>query len=55
VKVWNFNEIGNLQKNVATTLSFPKKEFPPTFFDIMTHFLLHIVDELKICRPIHSR
>jgi hypothetical protein len=25
------------------------------FFDAMTHLVLHAVEELAICRPIHSR
>jgi hypothetical protein len=48
VKVWNPNEIGSLQEDVAFTIYLLKKKFPPTFFDIMIHLLLHIVDELEI-------
>jgi hypothetical protein len=55
VKVWNPNEIGSLKENVAITISFLEKEFPPSFFDIITHLLLHVVDELEICGPIHHR
>jgi hypothetical protein len=29
--------------------------FPPSFFDMMTHLLYHIVDELDICGPIATR
>ncbi len=54
MKVWNPNKIGSLHEDVAITFSLLEKEFPPTFFDIMTH-LLHVVDELKICVPIHTR
>ena len=32
-----------------------KKKFPPTFFDVMTHFLVHLVEELDTCGPIHAR
>jgi hypothetical protein len=54
VKVWNPIDIENLQKDVAITLSLLEKEFPPTFFDVMTHLLLHVVDELDIYGPIHN-
>jgi hypothetical protein len=40
VKVWNPNEIGSLQKDVPIAISFFKKEFPPTFFDITTHLFV---------------
>jgi len=26
--------------------------FPPTFLDLMTHLVIHLVDELEICGPI---
>ncbi len=40
---------------MANTLSVLEKEFPPTFFDVMTHLLLHVVDELDVCKPVHNR
>jgi hypothetical protein len=52
VKVWNLNEIGCFKEDVVVTIYLKKKEFPPTFFDIMTHLLLHVVDELEICGPV---
>jgi hypothetical protein len=33
----------------------PIKKIPPFFFDIMTHLVLHVVDELDICGPIHDQ
>jgi hypothetical protein len=29
--------------------------FPSSFFDIMTHLLYHIVDELDLCGPVSTR
>jgi hypothetical protein len=55
VKVWNPIDIINLQEDVAITLSLLEKEFPSSFFDVMTHLLLHVVDELDICGPVHNR
>ncbi len=48
VKVWNPNDISSLQKHVAITLSLLQKKFLATFFDVMTHLLLHVVDELDV-------
>jgi hypothetical protein len=54
VKVWNLSDIANLQEYLAIALSLLEKEFPPSFFDIMTHLLLHVVDELDVCGPVHN-
>jgi hypothetical protein len=40
---------------VAITLSLLEKDFPPSYFDIMTHLLLHVIDELVVYGPIHNR
>jgi hypothetical protein len=37
------------------TIVLLEQQFPPSFFDIMTHLLVHLVKELKICGPIHTR
>ena len=29
--------------------------FPPGFFDVMTHLVVHLVDELELCGPLHAR
>jgi hypothetical protein len=29
--------------------------FPLGFFDMMTHFIIHLIDELKICGPVGAR
>jgi hypothetical protein len=31
-----------------------KMEMPPTFFDVMTHLVLHLVEELDLCGPINT-
>jgi len=55
VKVWNLANIGNFQEaNVAITLSLLEKKISLTFFDVMTHLLLHVVDELDVYGPIHN-
>ncbi len=32
-----------------------EQEFPPSFFDIMMHLLVHLVEELQICNLVHTR
>jgi hypothetical protein len=41
--------------DAVVALSMLEKEFPPTFHDIMMHLLIHLVEELFICSPVHSR
>ena len=42
-------------EEVAETLSCLEREFPPAFFDIMVHLTVHLVEELFICGPVHTR
>jgi hypothetical protein len=32
-----------------------KMTMPPSFFDIMVHLIFHLVDELDMCGPVHTR
>ena len=43
-----------LQKDVAQCLVSFELVFPPSFFDIMTHLLLHLVEEIAILGPVFS-
>jgi hypothetical protein len=47
--------IGELKKEVAMTLVSLQQELPPSFFDIMMHLLVHLVEELEICKLDHTR
>jgi hypothetical protein len=29
--------------------------FPPSFFDIMTHLVVNLVDEVELCGPVYAR
>jgi hypothetical protein len=53
-KVWD-PSLPSLKKDVGVTLSIIEWELPGAFFDVMTHLVLHVVEELAICRPVHSR
>ncbi len=39
--------IGELKNEVVVTLVLLERKFPPSFFDIMTHLLVHLVEELE--------
>jgi hypothetical protein len=39
----------------AETLCLLEVWFPPGFFDIMTYLVIHLVEEVDICGPVHSR
>ena len=54
-KVIRISEIGPLRTCAAEVLCLLEVNFPPGFFDIMTHLVIHLVDELEICGPVHAR
>jgi hypothetical protein len=41
--------------DVAEVLVLLEKVFPPTFFDIMVHLIVHLVEEFFLCGPIQTR
>ena len=48
-------EMSNLNHYVAETMSLIKVWFPPAYFDIMPHLVVHLVEELDWFGPVHSR
>ena len=50
-KVWDPAQTENLREDVAVTLCLMEITFPPTFFDVMSHLPLHLVEELIILGP----
>jgi hypothetical protein len=54
-KVYNPADFASLQAYVAESVAVLEMEFPPTFFDIMTHLSYHLVEELDICGPVTTR
>ena len=41
--------------DAADALCLLEKFFPPMFMDIMSHLMIHLVEELYICGPAHYR
>ena len=44
-----------LFEECSKTLCLMEKMFPPSFFDVMVHLTIHLVEELFICGPVHIR
>ncbi len=55
MKFWDPKDFQALRDDVATTLSLLEWELLITFFYIMTHLTLHVVEELDICGPVHAK
>jgi len=45
---WVLQELAALQNDVVQCLVSFELVFPPSFFDIMTHLLVHLVKEINI-------
>ncbi|KAL3698568.1 hypothetical protein R1sor_012644 [Riccia sorocarpa] len=54
-KIWNLADLPGLKEEVAITLVLMETHLPPAFFDNMTHLLIHLVEELGMCGPVHCR
>jgi hypothetical protein len=49
------NEMPALKTYVAETLCLMELWFPPGFFDITTHLVIHLIEEVQLCGPVHAR
>jgi hypothetical protein len=54
-KTVNGGEKEQLLADVAETMCMLEKEFPASFFDIMSHLPNHLVEQLFQCGPVHTR
>jgi hypothetical protein len=50
-KTWK----AQLIDDAVIALCMLEKEFPLGFFNIITHLVIHLANELFICGPIHTR
>ena len=46
------NTLDKLQTDIVHTLYRLEMNFPPTFFDISVHLLVHLVDQIKALDPM---
>ena len=54
-KTVDMAERETLFEECVETLCLMEKLFPPSFFDVMVHLTIHLVEELFICGPVHVR
>nr|GLL44682.1 uncharacterized protein LOC109154135 [Ipomoea trifida] len=54
-RVLNVKELDNLQSRLVLTLCHMEMIFPPSFFTVMVHLVVHLVDEVKLGGPVPYR
>ncbi|XP_019179175.1 PREDICTED: uncharacterized protein LOC109174391 [Ipomoea nil] len=54
-KVIDPDKLDELQNGIVVTLSQLEMYFPPSFFDVMVHLVVHLVREIKQCGPAYLR
>lgn len=54
-KVVDESQKEGMRADVAETICSLEKELPPSVFVIMMHLPIHLVQELFICGPVHTR
>ena len=54
-KVLNVEELRALEKRITVTLCELERIFPPFFFTVMVHLVMHLASEAKVVGPIHYR
>lgn len=53
-KVLSVDRLEELEKQIAETLCRLEMIFPPSFFTIMVHLVVHLATEAKLAGPVHS-
>ena len=51
-KVIDPRQLDALENEVAIVLCQLEMYFPPSFFDIMVHLIVHLMREIRLCDPI---
>jgi hypothetical protein len=54
LKVIDPSKMEVLKDKVAKTMSSLAKNIPPICFNVMTRLVVHLVEELDMCGPIHT-
>lgn len=54
-KVIDPTQLEAMQSEVVKTMCLLEMIFPPSFFDIMVHLIVHLVREVKLCGPVFLR
>ena len=51
----NVSEIQSMKDRSALLMCNLEKVLPPSFFDLQTHLVCHLVEEVGIAGPVHAR
>ncbi|XP_006601584.1 uncharacterized protein [Glycine max] len=54
-KVINPHQLDDLENEAAIVICQLEMYFPPSFFDIMVHLIVHLVREIWLCGPVFLR
>ncbi|KAK2363440.1 hypothetical protein QL285_088428 [Trifolium repens] len=54
-KVLKVEDLDKLQNQIVLTLCHMEMLFPPSFFTVMVHLVVHLVEEAKLGGPVHYR
>ena len=54
-KVIDIEKLDQLEDEAVLILCQLEMYFPPSFFDIMVHLIIHLVREVRICGPVFLR
>ena len=49
------DELDQLQSRVVLTLCYMEMLFPPSFFTVMIHLIVHLVEDAKLGGPVQYR
>ena len=49
------SDLDAMQDGIVVTLCKLEKIFPPAFFDVMVHLVVHLPHEAKMAGPVHTR
>ena len=54
-KVVDPKQLDDLENEAVIVLCELEMYFPPSFFDIMVHLIVHLVREIRLCGPVFLR
>ena len=54
-KVLHVNELDHMEKSIGITLCKMEMIFPPGFFTVMVHLVVHLATECKLGGPVNYR
>ncbi|KAK9212492.1 hypothetical protein WN943_001874 [Citrus x changshan-huyou] len=53
--VVDVTKLDQMEEDIALTLCLLEKCFPPSFFDIMIHLTIDLINEVRLCGPVYLR